>query len=85
MSLFKVPKSVFVPFEWGGRKWVVRNDLPRFREPIEAAQYLLDHPGISFTQDKQPVYLQWQERDEQVFIDEYMRGVGTPEYALLRH
>jgi hypothetical protein len=31
------------------------------------------------------VYLQWQERDEQVFVDEYLRGVGTPEYLSLRH
>jgi|HubBroStandDraft_3_1064219.scaffolds.fasta_scaffold83539_2 hypothetical protein len=84
MSLFKVPKAVFVPFEWDGRKWVVRNDLPRFREPIEAAQYLMDYPEISFTQDKQQVYLQWQERNEQMFINEYLQGVGTTE-QLSRH
>lgn len=86
MSLFKIPKTVFVPFEWDGWKWVLRTDLPRFREPEEAAQYLLNHPKISYEEGtSRPVYLQWQERNETVFIDEYLRGVGTPEYGSLRH
>lgn len=83
MSLFKTPKSVFVPFEWGGHKWFKRDDLPRFRESEQAARYLLANPDISFRKGK-PVYLQWQERDERELVDEYMRGVGTPEYASLR-
>lgn len=75
---------MFVPFEWDGRKWLKRDDLPRFREPEEAAQYLLAHLEISF-RDGRPVLLQWQERSEYELIDEYLRGVGTPEHSPLRH
>jgi hypothetical protein len=83
--ILRVPKFVFVPFEYVNGKWTKRDDLPRFLEPEEAAQYLLDHPTISM-RDGHPVFLQWQERDESVLIDEYLRGVGTPEYYLtLRH
>jgi hypothetical protein len=78
VSLFKVPKAVFVPFEWDGRKWVARQNLPRFREPEEAVHYLLTHPELSYEEGTgRPVYLQWQERNEQVFINEYLQGVGT--------
>ena len=85
MTLFKIPKTVFVPLEYDSAadKWNKRDDLPRFREPEEAAQYLLDHPQIGM-RDGKPVFLQWQERDEWKLIDEFMRGVGTPEWLLLR-
>lgn len=76
MSLFAVPKMVFVPFEWDGHKWIKRDDLPRFREPEEAAQYLLNNQKISF-RDGAQVFLQWQERDEPIFINEYLRGLGA--------
>jgi hypothetical protein len=83
----RIPKCVFVPFEYIANRrppWVKRDDLPRFKEPEEAAQYLLNNPQISMRNGK-PVYLQWQERDEQMFINEYLRGVGTPEYLTLKH
>lgn len=81
MSLFKVPKTVFVPSEWNGHKWAVRNDLPRFREPEEAAQFLHNNPKIS-TRNNTPVFLQWQERDEQIFINEFLQGVGQPKVLI---
>ena len=84
MTLFAIPKMVFVPFEYQEPKWVKRDDLPRFRHPEEAAQYLLDHPGVSLRGNK-PVFLQWQERDEWLLIHEYLQGVGTPEWLSLRH
>jgi hypothetical protein len=80
----RVPKFVFVPLEYTEGKWVKRDDLPRLLEPEEAAQYLLDHPQISMRNGK-PVFLQWQERDEPSLIQEYLRGVGTPEYLTLKH
>lgn len=80
----RIPKCVFVPLEYIDSKWAKRDDLPRFLEPEEAAQYLLDHPQISMRNGK-PVYLQWQERDEPSLIQEYLRGVGTPEYLTLKH
>lgn len=83
----RIPKCVFVPFEYIANRrppWVKRDDLPRFLEPEEAAQYLLDHPQVSMRSNK-PVYLQWQERDEPSLIKEYLRGVGTPEYLTLPH
>ena len=76
MSLFKVPKTVFVPFQWNGYRWVKRDDLPRFKEPEEAAQYLLDNPNVSF-QDGHRVFLQWQERNEYELISEYLLGLGS--------
>lgn len=79
-----VPRAVFVPFEYVNGKWVKRDNLPRFKEPEEAAQYLLDHPHVSL-RDNKPVFLQWQERDEPSLVHEYLRGVGTPEYLTLRH
>ncbi len=82
--IWRVPRAVFVPFEYVDGKWVKRDDLPRFKEPEEAAQYLLDHPTVSM-RDGKPVYLQWQERDEPSLIQEYLRGVGTPEWLLLRN
>lgn len=85
MTLFAVPKSVFVPLEFNTetRKWSKRDDLPRFREPEEAAQYIVDHPTL-FHQDGKPVFIQWQERDEAMVIDEYVRGVGTPEWLTMK-
>lgn len=80
--ILRIPKAVFVPFEWDGNNWVKRDDLPRYREPEEAAQYLLDNPHISM-RDGKHVFLQWQERDERVLVEEYLRGVGTPGYLLL--
>jgi hypothetical protein len=91
--ILRAPKCVFVPFEWMGRywngtdwadRWVKRDDLPRFLEPEEAAQYLLDNQAVSY-RDGKPVFLQWQERDEPALIQEYLRGVGTPEWLTLRH
>lgn len=78
------PTSVFVPFEWWRGSWLKRDDLPRFKEPQEAAQYLIDTPAVSFRNGR-PVLLQWQERTESVLIEEYVRGVGTPEYLSLKH
>lgn len=75
MNLFVIPRAVFTPFEWDGRKWIKRDDLPRFREPEEAVQYGYDHPEINYRDGKQ-VFLQWQERDEKVFINEFLQGVG---------
>lgn len=79
-----IPRCVFVPFEYINGKWTKRDDLPRFLEPEEAAQYLLDHPRISMNEGR-PVFLQWQERDESYLVHEYLRGVGTPEYLTLKH
>jgi hypothetical protein len=86
MTIFQVPKSVFVPLEFDTqtRKWSKRDDLPRFREPEEAAQYIVDHPTL-FHKDGKPVFIQWQERDEAVLIKEYLQGVGTLEWLSLRH
>ena len=82
--IWRVPKCVFVPFEYLNGKWTKRDDLPRFREPEEAAHYLLNNPKAS-RRDGDPVFLQWQERDEPSLIQEYLRGVGTPEYLTLKH
>jgi hypothetical protein len=82
--ILRVPKFVFVPLEYVNGKWSKRDDLPRFKEPEEAAQYLLGNPQISM-RDGKPVFLQWQERDEPSLIQEYLRGVGTPEYLTLKH
>lgn len=78
-----IPKTVFVPFEWDGKKWVKRDDLPRFKEPEEAAQYLYDNNSISMREGK-PVYLQWLEYSDPALIKEYLRGVGTPEWVTMR-
>jgi len=80
----RTPKFVFVPLEYLDGKWTKRDDLPRFLEPEEAAQYLFDHPQVS-TRAGKPVFLQWQERDEPSLVHEYLRGVGTPEWLLLRN
>lgn len=80
---FRIPKMVFVPFEWDGNRWVKRDDLPRFREDYEAALYLTEHPEISF-RDGKPVPINWIERDEWALVQEYLRGVGTPEWLSLR-
>lgn len=82
--ILRIPKAVFVPFEYLDGKWIKRDDLPRFKEPEEAAQYLFDHPHVS-TRNYKAVFLQWQERDEPSLIHEYLRGVGTPEYLTLKH
>ena len=81
----RTPKTVFVPFEFGPGKrppGIKRDDLPRFKEPEEAAQYLLDNPTVSW-RDGKPVFLQWQERHEPELIKEFLRGVGTPEWLTL--
>jgi hypothetical protein len=78
------PKMVFVPFEWDGKRWIKRDDLPRFKEDYDCAIYLRDHPEINFREGK-PVPLSWIERNEGVLIDEFLRGIGTPEWKLLRH
>jgi hypothetical protein len=82
--ILHIPNTVFVPFEWNGNHWVKRDDLPRFKEPEEAAQYLLDNPTVS-RRDGKPVFLQWREHHESALIHEYLRGVGTPEWLTLRH
>jgi len=85
--ILRIPRAVFVPFEFGPDKrppGIKRDDLPRFKEPEEAVQYLLDHPEIS-RRDGKPVFLQWQERDEPALVHEYLRGVGTPEWLSLKH
>ena len=82
--ILHIPRAVFVPFEYANSKWTKRDDLPRFREPEEAAQFLLDNPTFSWRNGR-PVFLQWQERDESYLVHEYLRGVGTPEYLTLRN
>ena len=82
--ILHIPRAVFVPFEYLNGKWVKRDDLPRFKEPEEAAQHLFNNPQISM-RDGKPVFLQWQERDEPSLVHEYLRGVGTPEYLTLKH
>lgn len=79
-----IPRAVFTPFEYLNGSWVKRDDLPRFKEPEEAAQYLFDNQHISM-RNGQKVFLQWQERDEPSLVHEYLRGVGTPEYLALKH
>lgn len=79
----RIPKTVFVPLEHVNGKWVKRDDLPRFLEPEQAAQYLLDNNAISY-RDGKPVFLQWQERHEWELINEYLRGVGTPEWLSIQ-
>lgn len=79
-----IPRAVFVPFEYVSGAWVKRDDLPRFKEPEEAVQYLFNHQHISMRNGKK-VFLQWQERDEPSLVHEYLRGVGTPEYLALKH
>lgn len=73
---FRIPQTVFVPFEWVGTKWVKRDDLPRFKEPEEAAQFLLVNQQVSFRDGKQ-VFLQWQERHEWELIKEYLQKLGV--------
>jgi hypothetical protein len=78
-----IPNTVFVPFEWNGTDWVKRDDIPRFKEPEEAMQWLFDNPTKGVRGNK-PVLLRWYEVHEPALIHEYLRGVGTPEWLTLR-
>lgn len=72
------PKTVFVPFEWNGTKWVKRDDLPRFKEPEEAQQYFTVNSHVCF-RNGQPIMLSWIECHEWSMIKEFLRGVGSRE------
>lgn len=68
-----IPKSVWVPFELqpdGSQKKC--DDLPRFVESREALRYLQQH-GHRLRKRK----LNWEERTENEYIDEYIAGVGS--------
>lgn len=75
------PRVVFLPFEWDGFKWVKCDTLPRFKEDYEAVQFLQQHPEVSIGADKQPRYLRWIECWESAAINEFLKGVGTPEWV----
>ena len=76
-------RAVFVPFEKRRDQWIKRDDLPRFLQSKQAVEYIRDHPEISY-RDYQgqnwPVVLEWREHSEPDLIQEYIRGVGTPEF-----
>jgi hypothetical protein len=78
-----LPTSVFVPFEWNGKTWEKRDDLPRFVHTNEVIKYLTTHPEKSFR--KRPFFmvpehirLEWREHSERDLIKEFTDGVGTP-------
>ena len=76
-----LPSSVFVPFEWTDGRNVVRNDFPRFKEPEEVAQYIMNHPHRFFVNGK-PVLVRWVECRELHFINEYLQGVGSEQQVI---
>ncbi len=71
MSRLEKVESVFVPFEWDGNNWNVVGNLPRFTQPSECVRYIHQHPELARR------HIDWQERHEKEFIDEYIRGVGS--------
>jgi hypothetical protein len=83
VAIFTVPKVVFVPFEWNSSKghWEARQDLPRFRHPEEAAAFFQTHPEVCYKDGQPRVTLHWQERDEPLFIQEFLKGVGTESWT----
>ncbi|MGC8520190.1 MAG: hypothetical protein ACP5P4_16995 [Steroidobacteraceae bacterium] len=66
-----VTESIFVPFEWDGNNWNVVSDIPRFTQASECIKYINRHPELARR------HIDWQERQEKEFIDEYIRGVGA--------
>lgn len=78
------PRSVFVPFEWTGKAWEKRDDLPRFTDPSECSAYITAHPEISYRKDRF-VHLEWREHTERDLIAEYVAGVGTPRFNQQKH
>jgi hypothetical protein len=83
---FITARTVLVPFEWNGKTWEKRDDLPRFIETMEVITYLTDHPEISSRKDPAsqyrmvPVRLEWREHSEPDLIREWIDGVGTPAF-----
>lgn len=68
--------SVFVPFEQlpdGSEK--KRDDLPRFITPGAVRNYIIDN-----TNTLSQWLLEWKEFTEKDMIDEYIAGVGTPQF-----
>jgi hypothetical protein len=83
------PRAVLVPFEWNGKTWEKRDDLPRFVETKEVIEYLTLHPEVSFR--KRPFFkapehirLEWREHFEPDLVKEWINGVGTADW-LKRH
>lgn len=74
-----IPKVVFVPFEWDGKKWNKVDDLPRFKEPEEVAQYIMANNHVCFRDHKPRTGLRWVECNDTSLIKEFLRGVGTKE------
>jgi hypothetical protein len=74
------PKVVFVPFELINHRWVKCDTLPRFKEDNEVVTYMTEHPNIHFTADKLPRHLYWGAYTDYDAIQEYLLGVGTPEW-----
>lgn len=70
MTKLTIPTAVFVPFEWDGNDWQVVNNIPRFTEAQDCVQYITSHPELSNR------HIDWHERTEKEFIDEYIKGVG---------
>lgn len=67
----KIPKTVFVPFEWKG---VIRervNDLPRFLTSKEVITFLSSRYWMRNRK------LDWEESEDTEDINDYLRGVGT--------
>jgi hypothetical protein len=84
-----MPRTVLVPFEWNGRTWEKRDDLPRFIETVEVITYLTEHPETSFRKvpfqtASEHVRLEWREHSEPDLIREWTDGVGTPAFNLRR-
>lgn len=75
--------AVFVPFEKVKDRWVKRDDLPRFLRDRDVSAYIRSNPDISWREHegrRWPVCIEWREHSEKDLIQEYARGVGTPDF-----
>lgn len=81
-----IPTAVLVPFEWNGKTWEKRDNLPRFLETKEVIDYLTTHPEKSFRRvpfqiAQEHIRLEWREHSEPDLIKEFTDGVGTPAWV----
>lgn len=83
--MVKLVTTVLVPFEWNGKTWEKRDDLPRFLESKEVIEYLCLHPEKSFRKvpfatAPEHIRLEWREHSEPDLIREWVDGVGTTDW-----